>query len=436
MRYFITFTFSLLLLTSTLAAQETGILYLKKVNGKIGWFESGDAQKHFKYTGEIFDGKPNGQGTYTSPGGRMYVGEWKDGKQNGQGTGTFPDGRMYVGEWKNGKQNGQGTYISPDGRKYIGEFKDGKLNGQGTSISPDGRKYVGKWKNGKQNGQGTETWSDGRKYVGEHKDGKFHGQGTLSSLDGINYVGEFKNGKYDGTGELSSSSEKYSGEFKNGKMHGQVTHTYKSGKKRIGEFRNGKPWNVKSFDKNGFIEIKWVNGKILKFETETHSFRLRLLYGTLSVFKEEATLGTAKGTDTSIALIWNGWGLGHTNDNYLDKNKSGNTLDFQTQFTELSYTFDLSEIIFDSLTMTLGAGMPSGEAKFTSSTNTEYKSSTVSGYTLFTVFGIELSYFEILAGFRLNSIKYSEFESSSASTFHGNQTVGGGIPTVGLGLSF
>jgi hypothetical protein len=416
--------------------KETGILYLKKVNGKIGWFESGDAQKHFKYTGEIFDGKPNGQGTYTSPGGRMYVGEWKDGKQNGQGTGTFPDGRMYVGEWKNGKQNGQGTYISPDGRKYIGEFKDGKLNGQGTSISPDGRKYVGKWKNGKQNGQGTETWSDGRKYVGEHKDGKFHGQGTLSSLDGINYVGEFKNGKYDGTGELSSSSEKYSGEFKNGKMHGQVTHTYKSGKKRIGEFRNGKPWNVKSFDKNGFIEIKWVNGKILKFETETHSFRLRLLYGTLSVFKEEATLGTAKGTDTSIALIWNGWGLGHTNDNYLDKNKSGNTLDFQTQFTELSYTFDLSEIIFDSLTMTLGAGMPSGEAKFTSSTNTEYKSSTVSGYTLFTVFGIELSYFEILAGFRLNSIKYSEFESSSASTFHGNQTVGGGIPTVGLGLSF
>ena len=63
MRYqFITFTFSLLLLTYNLAAQETGTLYLKKVNGKIGWFKSGDEQKHLKYTGEIFDGKPNGQG--------------------------------------------------------------------------------------------------------------------------------------------------------------------------------------------------------------------------------------------------------------------------------------------------------------------------------------------------------------------------------------
>ena len=37
--------------------------------------------------------------------------------------------------------------------------------------------------------------------------------------------------------------------------------------------------------------------------------------------------------------------------------------------------------------MTLGAGMPSGEAKLLkSSTSTEYKSSNVCGYTLFSVF--------------------------------------------------
>ena len=292
MRYkFITFTFSLLLLTSTLAAQETGILYLKKISGKIGWFDSGNAQKNWKYTGEIFDGKPNG------------------------------------------------------------------------------------------------------------------------------------------TGVLSSPFEKYSGEFKNGKMHGQVTHTYENGKKRAGEFRKGKPWNVKSYDKNGNIENEWVNGKKLKIETETHSFRLRLLYGSFSV-------ETAKATDTSIALIWNGWGLGQTNENYLD-DRTGEKLEFQTQFTELSYTFDLSELIYDSLTMTLGAGMPSGEAKITTTdTNAVHNSSTVSGYTLFSVFGIEFSYFEILAGFRLNNIKYSEFESSSASTLDGDYTVFGGQPVVGLGLSF
>ena len=62
---FIAFTFSLILLTYTLAAQETGTLYLKKVNGKIGWFKSGDEQKHLKYTGEIANGKPNGSGNYT-----------------------------------------------------------------------------------------------------------------------------------------------------------------------------------------------------------------------------------------------------------------------------------------------------------------------------------------------------------------------------------
>ena len=274
----------------SLAAKETGTIFLKKVNGKIGWFGSGDEKKHLKYTGEIVDGKPNG------------------------------------------------------------------------------------------------------------------------------------------TGELSSPSGKYSGEFKNGLMHGQVTHKYVNGKKRIGEFRKGKPWNVKGYDKNGNIENEWVNGKKQKKVSEPHSFRFRFLYGSFSV-------ETATSTNNSISFIWNGWGLGQTNENYLDE-RTSETLDFQTQFIELSYTFDLSELIYDSLTMTLGAGMPSGEAKIISSTNTEYNSSTVSGFTLFSVFGIEVSYFEILAGFRLNNITYSEFESSSSNTLSGDYTAWGGQPMLGLGYSF
>ena len=80
--------------------------------------------------------------------------------------------------------------------------------------------------------------------------------------------------------------------------------------------------------------------------------------------------------------------------------------------------------------------MPSGEGKITTINNTKHKSSTVSGYTLFSVFGIEFSYFEILAGFRLNNITYSEFESSSASTLGGDYTAWGGQPMLGLGFSF
>ena len=146
-------------------------------------------------------------------------------------------------------------------------------------------------------------------------------------------------------------------------MNGQITHTYKNGKKRIGEFRKGKPWNVKGYDKNENLENEWVNGKKLEKVSEPHSFSLRILYGTLSV-------ETATSANTSIAFIWNGWGLGQTNEDYQD-DRTGEKLEFQNQFIELSYTIDLSNLIYDSLTMTLGAGIPSGEAKITSRTNTE-----------------------------------------------------------------
>jgi len=119
---------SLLILTFPLVAQETGVLYFKKVNGKFGWFESGNDKKHWKYIGEIKKGKPNG------------------------------------------------------------------------------------------------------------------------------------------TGVLSHTFGKYSGEVNNGIVHGQGTYTYKSGRKRVGEFRKGKPWNVKSYDKNGKIETEWVKGIKLKEE--------------------------------------------------------------------------------------------------------------------------------------------------------------------------
>ena len=88
----------LLILTFPLLAKETGVLYLKKVNGKLGWFENGDDKKHWKYEGEIRNGLAHGQGTYTLPSGRKYVGEWEDGKIYGHGTLYFADGSVYIGE--------------------------------------------------------------------------------------------------------------------------------------------------------------------------------------------------------------------------------------------------------------------------------------------------------------------------------------------------
>jgi len=115
-------TLSILLTSSPLFGQETGVLYL---------WENGT-----KYMGEWKDGKKHGQGTFTYGKGKWegdkYEGEFKVGYRNGQGTYTWSDGEKYVGEWKYGRKSGQGTLTLSSGNKYVGEFKDGKKHGQGT----------------------------------------------------------------------------------------------------------------------------------------------------------------------------------------------------------------------------------------------------------------------------------------------------------------
>ena len=93
---------SLLILTFPLVAQETGVLYLTKVNGKFGWFENSNDIKDWKYEGEIKNGKPNGTGVleYTLA---TYYGEVKNGMLHGQGTYTYKSGRKIVGEFRKSK---------------------------------------------------------------------------------------------------------------------------------------------------------------------------------------------------------------------------------------------------------------------------------------------------------------------------------------------
>ena len=105
------FVLSILLLSSPVMADETGVLFFREVNDKWGWFEDGNKDKDAKYIGEFKDGffedrQPNGQGTITYPNGKKYVGEWKNGKKHGQGTKTWSNGDKYVGEYKNGEYHG------------------------------------------------------------------------------------------------------------------------------------------------------------------------------------------------------------------------------------------------------------------------------------------------------------------------------------------
>jgi len=102
---------------------------------------------------------------------------------------------------------------------------------------------------------------DKGEYVGEEKDDKRHGQGTLTFSDGSNYVGEWKDGKYNGQGTYTlTDGSNYVGEWKDGEKHGQGTDTFPNGTKYVGEYKKGRKWNVITYDKDGNIKYRIVDG--------------------------------------------------------------------------------------------------------------------------------------------------------------------------------
>ena len=48
-----------------------------------------------------------------------------------------------------------------------------------------------------------------------------------------------------------------------GKRDGQGTITYSDGDKFVGEFKDGELWNGTGYNKNGNIQLKFVNGKMI-----------------------------------------------------------------------------------------------------------------------------------------------------------------------------
>ena len=126
MKHLLIIFISILLLSSPLIGQETGVLYLWDTSSGQVWKTFKDKDTQPKYQGQVKDGKPNGLGSLTYPDGSKYVGEWKDDKYHGQGT------WFGKGEWK--------------GQKYVGEYKDGK-EWNGKLYDKNGN-IIGKYVNG------------------------------------------------------------------------------------------------------------------------------------------------------------------------------------------------------------------------------------------------------------------------------------------------
>ena len=248
--------FSILLLSSPVIGDnhKGEVLYKWETATGIQWREFGDKDIQAKYKGDVENGKPYGLGLIRFPNGAKskkwgkysYVGEWKDGKYHGQGTIISRNGEETVGEWYYGEpwnvkmhdKEGNIVYKFVNGKIELDQkkgavrqsgvfyhgFRNGvygyyieKWDGVENTKNKDYGKYEGEMINGKPNGQGTQTWYNGEKYEGEWWKGTPHGQGIQTYSDGEKFVGEYQFGFY-GNGTSYDKEGNIVAKFVNGKI--------------------------------------------------------------------------------------------------------------------------------------------------------------------------------------------------------------------------
>jgi len=108
-----------------------------------------------EYTGQSFEGKRQGKGSYKWANGQIYQGSWREDMRNGTGTETWLDGRKYHGGWKEDKFDGEGVFTWADGTVFKGFFqKYCPLHGE--MFFPGGEVYAVEY-------DGTEEVWDGTK---------------------------------------------------------------------------------------------------------------------------------------------------------------------------------------------------------------------------------------------------------------------------------
>jgi hypothetical protein len=151
--------------------------------------------------------------------------------------------------------------------KLVGEKRDGVVVEKKPEVIVEKKEkgvLYSRWSNNEWGWYESGNEKNGNKYVGEIEDGEPDGQGTLTSPNG-KYVGEFKNGKKNGQGTMTFPNErKYIGKWKDDKRNGQGTYTLKDGRKYVGNWKDGSQWNGNGYDKNGYLKIKYVNGKKIR----------------------------------------------------------------------------------------------------------------------------------------------------------------------------
>jgi hypothetical protein len=86
--------------------------------------EDGEARES-RYVGTMRDGKKEGRGVFTHPGGNRYDGEYRTGRRHGRGTAIFANGNKCAGEWREGLLLGTGKGWVESRKKATKCYSDG-----------------------------------------------------------------------------------------------------------------------------------------------------------------------------------------------------------------------------------------------------------------------------------------------------------------------
>lgn len=83
------------------------------------------------YSGELLDGKFDGEGNLKYADNSHYEGTFVQGVKQGKGKYYYRSGELYIGDWVNNKKEGHGIYFYDKDKRYEGGFKNNMKHGKG-----------------------------------------------------------------------------------------------------------------------------------------------------------------------------------------------------------------------------------------------------------------------------------------------------------------
>ena len=188
----------------------------------------------FTYSGELRNGRFDGEGTLNFQTGDKFSGNFTDGRINGNGVFFGREGWRFEGGFEDCEVFG-GTLVLEDGStevykreadadrfesagwQYDGNFGVRGQDGIGTFTFADGSVYFGGFSRGMANGEGVYTDASGKTvYEGEFNFGVFEGQGIYYNPEGWSYEGGFKDGLFDGEGAVTLDGQTIHGVWEKG----------------------------------------------------------------------------------------------------------------------------------------------------------------------------------------------------------------------------